>query len=408
VIAPRGLVGADLPPDGRVGLVTGPPGRTAAVLEALRGGPLSVVLVDGRLPGHEQTRRLTACGVAAVIAPGGMAQPAPGRTRDEQPSVLVFTSGTTAAARAVVLPWRALERSAAAVAQAVDLRPEDRWVCPLPLSHVAGLGVLLRCWQVGATPHLLDRPDPVVLASALAGGSHASLVARSLARLLDEVPHRPLSRSLRLVMVGGGRTDPALITRARAAGIPAVTTYGMTEAGSTVTLHRPDVPSGAAGDAGWPLPHVDVTVDDSGRLLLSGDALCSGYDGEPPLRPPFDTGDFGRLEPDGRLVVLDRRTDRIVTGGENISPSEIEAVLDACPAVAESCVVGLPDPDWGQRLVAAVRWAGPEASDALRAWTAERLSPWQRPKELVARSEPLPRTALGKLVRAEVRASLTP
>jgi len=379
-----------------VARVTGEPIADAAAIRAARRAGASLVLVDGRLREHEVARRLEACGAARLIEDDLTTSPLPGAGVDPVPSLHVFTSGTSGPPHPVALPWTLLERSADAVAEAVELRAGDLWACPLPVAHVGGVGVLLRCWRTGATPWLLPDAEPTRLADALARASHASVVARSLARLLHEVPTRPLSRTLRRVMVGGGRTDPELVRRAREAGLPAVTSFGLTEAGSTVTLHRLDgLPTGP-GDAGWPLPHVGLRLDDDGALHV-----------RPAGGTERATGDFARVDPDGRLVLLDRRSDRIVTGGENVSPAEVEDVLDRCPGVAESCVVGLADPDWGQRVAAAVRWTGPSDPARLAAWAEEHLAPWQRPKEQHPWPSPLPRNALGKLLRREVRAELS-
>jgi len=338
--------------------------------------------------------------------------------------VVVFTSGTTARARAVVLPWDELEACAGAVVDAVGLRAGDRWICPLPLSHVGGLAVLLRCEQAGATA-VLEPFDPPALATALTNGAtHVSLVARMLARLLEEQP-RLTAPALRLAMVGGGPTSPALVVRAREAGIPAVTTYGLTEAGSTVTLGRLDVVPTEAGDAGWPIAGRELRIGDDERIHLRGRGLAVRYDpatseahATRAAPDPFDaevalwrdgwlrSGDFGRLGADGRLVVLDRRVDRIVTGGENVAPGEVEQVLAASPGVRDVCVVGLPDPQWGQRVVAAVRWDGEPRRDDLQACALAGLLPWQRPKQIVDWEGELPRGDLGKLQRRRVRERL--
>ena len=367
----------------------------------------SIVLVDPRLPTAEQHRR-------ASFAD----------REDARPSVVVFTSGTTVRARAVVLPWDELDACASAVIDAVDLRPGDRWVCPLPLTHVGGLAVLLRCEQVGATAVLEDFEHAVLGAQLASGATHVSLVGRMLARLLDEVPNLT-APALRLAMVGGGPTAPTLIERARAAGIPAVTTYGLTEAGSTVTLGRVDVLPTEAGDAGWPIGERDLRIAADGRIELRGPGLASRYDAvfsgglstraEPDAFDPepelyrdgwLTSGDFGRIESDGRLVVLDRRVDRIVTGGENVAPGEVEQVLASAPGVVEVCVVGVPDPQWGQRVVAAVRWAEEPRRDDLLACARARLLPWQRPRQIVDWDGAFPRGGLGKLQRRRVRDKL--
>ena len=374
---------------------------------AARAAGRSIVLIDPRLPNAERERR-------AAFAD----------REDERPSVVVFTSGTTARARAVVLPWEELDACAAAVVEAVGLRAGDRWVCPLPLTHVGGLAVLLRCERVGATA-VLEAFDPLSLARHLAtGATHVSVVGRMLARLLDEVPDRS-APALRWAMVGGGPTAPTLIERARAAGIPAVTTYGLTEAGSTVTLGRLDALPRAGGDAGWPIGGRELRIGTDGRIELRGAGLASRYDAEVVERGSsgsergvlaagpalwrdgwLTSGDFGRIESDGRLVVLDRRADRIVTGGENVAPGEVEQVLASAPGVIEVCVVGVPDPQWGQRVVAAVRWDGEPRRDDLLACARARLLPWQRPRQIVDWNGAFPRGELGKLQRRRVRDAL--
>ncbi len=365
-------------------------------LLAARASGASVVVLDPRLGEPERRRR------AAFAS-----------RSDDRPSAVVFTSGTTSRARAVVLPWDELDAAADAVIEATGLRAGDRWVCPLPSSHVGGLGVLLRCDRAGATA-VLEPFDPPSLAARLAAGAtHVSLVGRMLGRLLEEAPDLR-APALRVAMIGGGPTDPALIARARAAGIPAVTTYGLTEAGSTVTLGRLDAAPRTAGDAGWPVGGRELRIGAGGRIELRGRGLATRYeddegdgvgDGGAPLWRDgwLRGGDFGRLDPDGRLVVEDRRVDRIVTGGENVAPGAVEQVLRTAPGVHDVCVVGVPDPDWGQRVVAVVQWAEDARHDDLFACARADLMPWQRPKQVVDWEGELPRSELGKLLRRAVR-----
>lgn len=364
------------------------PDSGPALLRAWRSGR-SLVLVDPRLPAAEQARRRAFADRS-----------------DEEPGAVVFTSGTTSQARAVVLPWSALTECAEAVVEATGLRTGDAWLCPLPLSHVGGLSVLLRCALAGAEARLAPRFTPRSLADGLAGGvTHVSLVGRMLGRLLEEA-HAVAAPALRVAMVGGGPTDPALIVRARRAGLPAVTTYGLTEAGSTVTLGRLDAPPTEPGDAGWPIPGRELRIEPDGRVALRGAGLMWGYDGVPRPGDWLVSGDHGRLAPDGRLIVEDRRTDRIVTGGENVAPGEVEGVLAAVPGVLEACVVGLPDPSWGQRVVAVVVWEDAPGSERALEDAVGGLAPWQRPKDYVHRTQRLPRGPLGKLLRRTVRERL--
>lgn len=359
-----------------------------------------LVPLDRQLPGEERTSRIER-------ARSG---------RGPSAGVLVFTSGTTAEPRAVRLPMRALIASAAAVVEAVDLRAGGAWLCSLPFAHVGGIGVVLRCALAGATMVLDDRFDPDGEAEALASDliTHASFVPRMLDRVLDRLD-RVGSPRLRAVMVGGGPSTPELLRRAVSLAIPVVTTWGLSEAGSTVTLHRPGACPDHEGSAGWPLPGLAVRIGDpdasgAGRIEVDGPTLMEGYDaGEPVLIEGWlRTGDVGRLLPDGRLVVLDRRRDLIVTGGENVAPSRVEAVLGAHPDLDEVAIVGLPDPSWGEQVIAVVRGHPGRTLDteSLRAWAAERLSPAERPQQLVVSAEPLPRSPSGKLLRRRLRQGL--
>ncbi len=330
--------------------------------------------------------------------------------RGPSPGVLVYTSGTTGEARGVRLPYGALTDSALRVAAATGLEAGDAWLGVLPLSHVGGLGALLRCLLRGATLVLRDRFDATETAELLASGAvtHGSFVARMLERTLD-AGTVPWSGAVRFLMVGGGPTAPAVLARAREAGLPVFATYGMTEAGSTVTLERPGGPL-VPPSAGRPLDGVAVRIAADGVVEVQTPSALEGYD--PPHESPLRAGwvrtqDLGALLPDGRLVILDRRSDLIVTGGENVAPAAVEAVLAEDPDVDEVAVVGVSDASWGQRVVAVVRLrAGAPGTDAIAARSRDRLAPHERPKDWVVAADPLPRDGVGKLRRSEVRALL--
>ncbi len=204
----------------------------------------------------------------------------------------------------------------------------ERWLCPLPLSHVGGLMVLLRSAIYGTTAVLgpADTRDITI----------ASLVPTQLGRLLDREP----PPSLRVVMLGGAPADPTLLARARDAGWPVAPTYGLTQACSAVTVAQ----VGDVETSGRPLP--GVSVDDRGRRR---DRRRRSHDPR-----AAHTGDLGTLDERGRLTVLGRKVDTIVSGGENVMPAEVEAALLAHPAVAEAGVFGRPDPEWGEAVTAHV------------------------------------------------------
>jgi len=334
---------------------------------------------------------------------------------------LLFTSGTTGTPKAARLPVRAFDALARASAANLDSRPDDRWLCNLPLFHVGGLGTAVRCAHDGATLVLHARfdADAVVAAVRDDGITHLSLVARTLEQCLDAGLQRG---KLRGVLVGGGPVPLALVERARTAGIPVLLTYGLTEACSQVTTERPGEADGLT--TGAPLPGLEVRIVDAdgrplppgevGTIAVHGPTLMRGYlDDEAAsaavLRAGWlHTGDLGRLDGRGRLTVLARRTDLILSGGENIYPAEVEAVLAAHPAVAEVAVVGRPDPRWGQVAVAVVvPRQGASLGDlpGLRAWARARLAAFKVPAEVLPARE-LPRTAAGKVDRGAVQAAV--
>jgi Acyl-CoA synthetases (AMP-forming)/AMP-acid ligases II len=272
---------------------------------------------------------------------------------------------------------------------------------------------------------VLRRSDPAGIVTALASDpapSHVSLVPTMLTRVLDAVADGPPPATLRAVLLGGGPIPPELIARAIKAGWPIVPTYGLTEAASGVTA----LPTGEAashpGSAGRALPGVEVRIaepDDAGvgEILVHSPARFTGYLGDAAATAAaltdgdwLRTGDLGNLDPDGRLTVLDRRTDRIVRGGENISPAEVEAVLLGHPAIADAAVVARRDATFGHVPVAAIvlrPGSADPGDDALVRHCRDRLAGFKVPAAFV-RLEALPRSAVGKLRRAEVRASLDP
>jgi O-succinylbenzoic acid--CoA ligase len=314
--------------------------------------------------------------------------------------ILVLSSGTEGPARPIFLPRDVVEASVAAVSAAVGLRRGDCWWSALPPSSVGGAMVPLRCEHAGASARIDARFDVGLARAALLDPrvTHASLVGRMLERLLSGGGLGGKPPSLRVAMIGGGPVDPALLLRARAAGIPACASYGLSEAASTVTLQRPDEgPAEGDGDCGRPIPGTRIEVEPDGTLRVSGPTVLGGS-----LR----TNDLGRLLPDGRLVVLGRRDDVVVSGGEKVAPAPVEALLDSLPGVLESAVVGVPDPSWGQRLVAAVRWDGLPAPELLRAAARSALRPAQRPRAYLDWEGPLPRSDSGKLRRSAVRSAI--
>jgi O-succinylbenzoic acid--CoA ligase len=369
---------------------------------------------------REREAALEVLDPAAVVDGGVLASfPAQEGADDkglESPAVVVLTSGTTGRPKGVVLSHRAMGASADAWLAA--LPPATGWAMPLGIGHVAGLGVVWRAVRDGVPVRVVPAADPVRLLRALRASpppSHVSLVPSQLVRLLDASREAAPPATLRAVLLGGGTIPPSLVERAVRAGWPVIPTYGLSEMGSGVTALPPDEASVAPGTAGRPLPGMTVVIagpgsDGVGEIVVSGASRSSGYLGEPPVDPaePVQTGDLGRLDAEGRLVVVDRRTDRIVRGGENIDPSEVEAVLERHPAVAEAAVVARPASMWGHVPVAAIvlrPGAADPGDDGLVAHARAALAGFKVPVAWT-RLDALPRTASGKLRRDAVRALL--
>ncbi len=303
-------------------------------------------------------------------------------------AIVVHTSGTTAAGRPVELTYGNWLWSALGSAAALGLDPGERWLCTLPLSHVGGLSILLRSAIYATTAVLHDGFDaPAVVEELSCGGATlVSVVPTTLARLLDAGLRDP--PALRAALVGGGPIPPALLDRARAAGVPTVTTYGLTEACSQVTTGGP------------PLFCTRVRTSDEGEILVAGPTVAPGAAGPDGW---LHTGDLGTLDLEGRLTVTGRAADTIVTGGENVAPAEVEAVLATHPAVADVAVHGTTDVQWGERVVATIVLApgSTATADDLAGYCRVRLARYKVPK-VFRFSLDLPRTQSGKLLRRDL------
>jgi O-succinylbenzoic acid--CoA ligase len=343
-----------------------PAPELAAILAAAR--PTHLVDGDGRraLPGGLPVED----GVAAVVA----------------------TSGTGGAPKLVELGADAIAWSARATSRSLDAGPGDRWLCCVPVHGVAGLAVIARAWHTGLPVEVHDRFDPAAVAGAAGRATLVSLVPTQLRRLLAGGDH---AARFRRVLLGGGPVPADLAADATSHGVHLVRTYGLTE---TV--------GGMAHD-GHPLEGAEVRVGPQGELLVRGPMLFRRYRGDPArtaaaLRDGWlHTGDLGRIGPDGRLTVLGRRDDLIITGGVNVHPDELEALLATHPGVAEVAVAGRADPEWGQRVTAFVVPRDPDSPPTLaelRSFALERLAPAKAPRELTLMPS-LPRTASGKLLR---------
>jgi len=380
-------------PGSRVAIALAPGIDFVVALHAcLRAGAVAVP-VDLRTP----ARSRLPLGVDAVIeqpleCSGSALAGAPEHELDAT-AVLLRTSGTSGEPTEVPLTFGNLLWSAIGSAVALGLDPRERWLCTLPLVHVGGLSIIVRSAIYGTTAVVHER---FVLADALDALMEreitlVSVVATTLTRLLDGGLADP--PALRCALAGGGSVPAALLRRARSAGVVVSQTYGLTEACSQVATQAPGEGS---VDAGPPLFCTRVALAPDGEILVSGPTLSPAVVGG-----TLATGDLGELGADGTLHVIGRKSDAIISGGENVAPSEVESVLEEHPAVVEAAVYGVADQQWGEVVHALVVVRADVGADALRAHCAERLGGFKVPKA-IAFTDSLPRTASGKLQRARL------
>jgi len=431
-------------------------GAVAVPVDLRLGERERAAIVGGAAVVVDEPLRAGAAGSGGVGAGRGPT----GATHDlDAVAAVIHTSGTTSAPKPVELTYGNFLWSALGSAVALGLDPHERWLCNLPLSHVGGLSILLRSAIYGTTAVVHERFDTELALRALMGPPDeavtlVSLVATTLARLLDAGLACPTAGSaggapLRCALTGGGPVPAALLERARAAGVPVSLTYGMTEACSQVTTlppkpgdtrlrpiretlalpkpgdtrlrrespFRPASPNrpaspfrptavergpAASTTAGPPLFCTRVRTAADGEIEVAGPTLARGVAGADGW---LRTGDMGRLNGEGDLQVTGRKADTIVSGGENVAPTEVEAVLEEHPGVLEAAAVGRADERWGEAVTAlvVVRNGAKLHGEELRAHCAARLAPYKVPKEVALVEGPLPRTRSGKLLRRELR-----
>ncbi len=316
----------------------------------------------------------------------------------EDAAVILFTSGSTAAPRGVVLGRRALLAAAAASASHFGGHANDRWLLALSLAHAGGLAVLVRCLAARCPIVLLDRDfDPAEVAALLEDCTLASLVPAQLAALLDDPRWRPPQR-LRAILLGGAAASPALLAAAAARGVPFLTTYGMTEAFGQVAT----APLARTGDPAAPLvalPGVDILAGvraAPAAIRIRAPMLASCYLDGTAIAPELVTADLGFVEAD-ELHVLGRADDVIITGGENVHPASVEAVLAATPGIRAACAFAVADERWGHIVGAAIAVDASFDPRSIQHWH-DALPAHARPRELAVVEE-LPRVASGKLDR---------
>jgi o-succinylbenzoate---CoA ligase len=313
--------------------------------------------------------------------------------REDDEPLVVATSGSTGRPKRVVLARQAVLASVRA--SRARLGAEGAWLLTLPATYVAGAQVVARSWLAGHAPVLAEEHGSFAEATAALMRAHpttdrfTSLVPTQLHRMLGGEGRTAHStpddvwalRTFHTVLLGGGPVDPALRARAEAAGVRVVATYGAAET------------AGGCVYDGHPLDGVAVALGPSGRIRLAGPTLFSGYDGDPALTAQvlvdgwFHTADAGRLDDDGRLHVLGRVDDVVVTGGVNVPGPAVASRLREHPDLVAVEVLGVPDEEWGRRLVAFVVARAPgrvPSTQELRDWVGEERPRSWAPRQVVA------------------------
>jgi malonyl-CoA/methylmalonyl-CoA synthetase len=360
------------------------------------------------------------------------ARGAPGRfddapAGDDDLAVIVYTSGTTGRPKGAMVTHGNLTSNAAALAEAWRVGPGDVLLHALPIFHVHGLFVGIHpLLLVGARILFQRRFDPAAVLAALPRATLLMGVPTFYARLLAEPGlTADAVRGVRLFVSGSAPLHPETFAAWRAGtGVAILERYGMSEAGMIAS--NPLDGERRAGTVGFPLPGVEVrVVDAAGRPLgpgrpggieVRGPNVFAGYWRRPERAAEdftpdgwFRTGDLGQWSEDGYLAIVGRAKELVITGGYNVYPKEVELAIDALPGVAESAVYGIPDPDLGEAVAAAVVPRPGAALDAAGVIAAlrERIAHFKVPRRVVFLDE-LPRNAMGKVRKGELRSAFTP
>ncbi|MGW5880049.1 AMP-binding protein [Nocardiopsis terrae] len=371
-------------------------------------GPALLPVPDGT-PDSRTAELLAAMRPSSLRTPEGVTALDGGVAADPGTALVVTTSGSTGRPKGVELSADALRASALASVARIGARPGDTWLCVLPAGHISGIQVMMRALVTGTEAVHAAFDTDSLMESARRLRPHVSLVPTQLRRLLAAGADLSVFGT---ILLGGAAAEPALLAAARAAGGRVVTTYGMSET------------CGGCVYDGFPLDGTRVRIagsatDGSGRVLLSGPTLLTGYRLPPSAavedtwaadgdeaglaldgagRRWLRTNDLGRMDAEGRLHILGRMDEVVNTGGHKVVPGQVNAIVSEHPAVAESVVVGRPDPEWGERVTAVVVPVDPEdppTLEGLRDRVRDRLPSYAAPRELDLRPA-LPMLASGK------------
>jgi o-succinylbenzoate---CoA ligase len=340
----------------------------------------------------------------------------------DTPFVVIFTSGTSGQPKGALLTIGNFFYNALGSAYHIGTMPNDRWLCVLPFYHVGGLSIILRCCLYGTCIEILSKFDAEILNQHLAQYpiTLVSLVPTMLYRMLEIRTAQQIPQALRLVLLGGASASPELLAKAKFHNVPIATTYGLSEATSQVATALPQTVLNKGGTVGKPLMFTKVMIVDElgnplstkqyGEICVAGETIMQKYINNADatqnvLRDGWlRTGDIGYIDDEGDLWVLQRRTDLIVSGGENVYPTEVEAVLRSHPDIEEAVVLGIPDAEWGQKVVSAIVLLPNRklTIEDIKLFCNDKLARYKQPRQIMIVDE-LPLTASGKVQRSKVR-----
>lgn len=334
-----------------------------------------------------------------------------------------FTSGTSGTPKIVPLKRRQMKFAAQASAQNFKPRSNHFWLLCLPLNHIGAISIVLRSLLYGSAIFRMNSFHPKMITTFLKENElfqAASLVPTMLKRLLER-PKFHVHNNFKAILLGGGPISLKLVEECDAKGVPLVPSYGMTETCAQIAANPILKPSGTYGpmkSVGTVLTPNEIEIRDkhdnqvgvntSGEIWLRGPQVFDGYlnrDNENYFDDDgwFKTGDFGHLNANNQLFIESRRSDLIISGGENISPFEVESELEKIDPIIEAAVIGLPDDEWGQKVVAVVvaKTENSIDTDKIQKELKERMTAFKIPKQII-QADSLPRTRTGKIVRGEL------
>lgn len=336
----------------------------------------------------------------------------------------LFTSGSSGRSKLVPCKRKQIEHSAANSSQLLRPGSQGLWLHCLPLNHIGGVSIIPRSLLYNTGIYRADGFDAEEIATLISENSRiqvVSLVPTMLMRLLDLNAFKP-NPNLKAILLGGGPVSPEILKEAYKRDFPVLTSYGMTETCGMIAVEKYEPANGFASGkllGGNKIKIVTedfkpATSDETGLIVLKGPQVFEGYDDENDNLKAFDdeqwfhTGDFGSLDASRRLTIETRRTDMIITGGENVSPYEVEAVINRLPGVLESAVAGIPDKEWGQKITALIIFETKELENIPQITSSlKQLLPAYKVPKVIHAVQALPKTSLGKLQRKKISAMVT-